>query len=103
MTSSRRVLKSLLAFTILALTSCSSAQAKVTLAKIFTDGAILQKGKPIHIFGSALPGEVVTVQLGSGVAGQQGGGKNGILEVTVPAMTWSGRVCLKGAGQGARL
>ncbi len=103
MTSSRRVLKSLLAFTILAIASCSSAQAKVTLAKIFTDGAILQKGKPIHVFGSALPGEVVTVQLGSGVAGQQVVGKNGRFDVTLPAMTESGPLELRVSGQNTLL
>ncbi len=38
--------------------------AALTLAPLFSDGAILQQGKPVPVWGQATPGERVTVQFG---------------------------------------
>ena len=46
---------------LLALSLASTAQAKVTLASLFADHAILQREKPVPVWGWADPGEKVTV------------------------------------------
>lgn len=55
--------KSLLPFLLFAL--CSSLlggeAAAIRLAELFSDNAILQRGKPIHVWGTAAPGEKVEV------------------------------------------
>src|SRR6187402_2430556 len=38
------------------------AKAQVQLANIFCDSMILQRGKPIHIWGTAAPGEKISIQ-----------------------------------------
>ena len=48
--------------TVLAL-SCLQANAAVQLAAIFSDNMVLQRDKPINVWGSAAPGESVSVQL----------------------------------------
>lgn len=40
----------------------SAAGAEVTLAPLFRDGAVLQSGQPVPVWGSAAPGEKVTVR-----------------------------------------
>lgn len=45
------------------LMSCSGAGAEVRLAKIFSDNMVLQRNKPIRVWGWADPGENVTVSL----------------------------------------
>jgi sialate O-acetylesterase len=48
--------------TCLILLSCGALlRADVTLAPLFTDHAVLQQGKPIPVWGTAQPGESVTV------------------------------------------
>lgn len=41
-----------------------SAQAAVRLPRLFSDGAVLQRGRPVNVWGWAEAGESVTVQLG---------------------------------------
>lgn len=57
-----RVALSLVA-TLLVTIATDSAQAKPILSRIFSDGAILQRGKPVAIFGTAAPQELVTVSI----------------------------------------
>lgn len=53
----RRILTVLLAFCLLPLT----LQAQITLPQLFQSGMVLQRGKPIPIWGKANPGEQVTI------------------------------------------
>lgn len=42
--------------------SCSAAWAEVKLASVFTDHMVLQRGKPVVVWGTATAGKAVTVQ-----------------------------------------
>lgn len=64
-------------------------QAKALLAKIFQDHAILQRDKPILVWGEAASGEVVTVSLGNSTMHAQADG-SGRWRVSLPAMTAGG-------------
>ena len=67
----------------------SAASSAPTLAPLFTDHAVLQRGRDIKVSGSAAPGEVVTVIL----AGKQStarADKNGQWTATLGAMQASG-------------
>ncbi len=44
------------------------AQANVVLAPIFQDGVVLQRGKPVPVWGTAAPGEAVRVRFGERTA-----------------------------------
>ena len=56
--------------------STAAAQTSPLLAPVFQDHAVLQRGKPLPLFGEAAPGETVTVRLAgrtaSAVAGPDG-------------------------------
>ena len=54
-------MKLLYTFALLAL--ATTAQSEVTLPKVFSSHMVLQREMPIHIWGSAAPGEQVTVDL----------------------------------------
>jgi len=41
----------------------TAAQADVTLPKLLSDGCVLQRGIPVRLYGTATPGESVTVRL----------------------------------------
>lgn len=84
----KRALLSILPALALLFICKSSAQAKVTLARIFSDGAVFQKDKPINVWGEALPGEVVTVDMAIGRA-QTVVDKSGKFLVTLPAMSFT--------------
>jgi sialate O-acetylesterase len=45
----------------IALCSATSALANITLPVVLSDGVVLQRGMPIHIWGKAAPGEAVQV------------------------------------------
>ncbi len=49
----------------LAFALITPACAEVTLASVFTDHAVLQRDKPLPVWGKADPGEMITVALGS--------------------------------------
>ncbi len=57
----RTVLPTILGLTVLL---SASLRADVRLAAIFSDHAVLQRDKPLPVWGSANPGEVVEVRLG---------------------------------------
>ncbi|SHG21242.1 sialate O-acetylesterase [Salegentibacter echinorum] len=44
---------------------CFSAQAQLSLADIFTDNMVLQRKEPIHVWGTAKPGEKIIVKFSS--------------------------------------
>lgn len=94
----RRSALLLLATALSFLLPLSKAEAKVTLAKIFSDGAIFQKDKPVTVFGTALAGEVVTVELGA-AKGQVVVGKEGRFVLTLPMIPQSGTYDMKVTGQ----
>jgi sialate O-acetylesterase len=60
-------------------------RASLTLHAIFDGDMVLQRGKPITIWGWATPGQKVAVQLGSDRAEAEATGEKGRWEVTFPA------------------
>jgi sialate O-acetylesterase len=67
------------------LTSLTPAQAELKLHAIFDSDMVLQRGKPIRIWGWAKPGDSVSVHLGTDKADAKAAGENGRWEVTFPA------------------
>jgi len=51
-------------FICIGLVSSSLASAKLTLAKVFADHAVIQADKPIAVWGKAAKGKTITVRLG---------------------------------------
>ena len=49
-------------FLCIALACVSVTEAKVSLPQLFQSGMVLQRGKPIPVWGTAQPGEKVTIQ-----------------------------------------
>ncbi len=75
---------------LLACLMVAPAQADVKLTGLFSDHMVLQQEKPIRVFGSATPGENVTVEL----AGQSASAKadaDGNFRVELPAMKADGK------------
>lgn len=74
---------------LVAVLSCYSVLAEVTLPKLISNGMVLQRQMPLRIWGYAQPGEQVTVTLGTSVqqatAHAQGG-----WEVVLPAQAAGG-------------
>lgn len=67
----------LLLLLFLGITSATApANAKITLPAIFTDGMVLQRDKPIRVWGKAEPGELIGVKIG-GNAGVANADKKG--------------------------
>lgn len=83
--------------TALTFANCSAAHAKATLSKIFSDGAILQRGKPVTVFGTANSGESVTISL-AGQSGTAVADKDGKFVVTLPPITGTGSYELRVLG-----
>lgn len=83
--------------TTLTFASCSAVHAKATLSKIFSDGAILQRGKPVTVFGTANVGESVTITL-AGQSGTAVADKDGKFVVTLPPNTGTGSYELRVLG-----
>jgi sialate O-acetylesterase len=54
-------MKRLLLFTSLLAAVAGSLQADVKLASVFTDNMVLQRGKPVAVWGTADAGEEVSV------------------------------------------
>ncbi len=52
-------------FKVVAIVLCSAASlfAEVSVPAVLSDGAVLQRGMPIHFFGKAAPGEAISVSL----------------------------------------
>lgn len=61
---------------------------------LFADHAVVQRGRPLPVFGQASPGEAVTVTLGDRTATAKAGA-NGAWRVDLPAMTAGGPYALE--------
>jgi sialate O-acetylesterase len=44
--------------------NCRPALAKVKLSPLFVDGGVIQRDKPVNVFGTGRPGEIVTCEIG---------------------------------------
>lgn len=75
----------LLRSTLLVIVTLGTLRAEVTLAPIFSDHAVLQRGKPIPIWGWADPGEKITVKFVGNTQRTQGG-SDGKWRVDLPAL-----------------
>jgi hypothetical protein len=73
------------ALCIFAATSVPVAASQLKLHAIFASNVVLQRDKPIVIWGWAEPGKKVSVQLGSDRAEAAAGEGKGRWEVTLPA------------------
>ena len=74
------------------------ASANVTLGPLFGDGCVLQQAAPIHVFGTAAPGEKVMVSL-AGKKAETTTSANGEWTATLPAMNAGGPYSLQVQGQ----
>src|SRR5215218_7127321 len=77
----------------------TAAQAAPTLHPLFSDHAVLQRGRPIAIWGTADPGERVAVSLG-GASRTTAADRDGGWRVELSAMEAGGPYRLEVAGQG---
>lgn len=64
-------------------------RGEIVLAPPFQDHAVLQRGKPVPIWGRANPGEPVRASIGSGAAVQTTAGRDGRWQVMLPALAAS--------------
>lgn len=89
-------MKRLLAFL---LSIPAAAAAEPVLHPLFSDHAVLQRGRPIPVWGSAEPGERVTVTFGEGRRTATAG-RDGTWRVEFPAMGAGGPLTLTASGRG---
>jgi sialate O-acetylesterase len=82
--------KSIITLASLSLLLFQPALADVTLPSVLSDGVILQRNKPIKIWGKADPGENVNVTLTKKVKASTAADDNGNWEVTLPAQKAGG-------------
>jgi len=90
----RRLLAFLLFF-------ASAAQAAPALNPLFSDHGVLQRGRPIAVWGTASPGEQVSVSLGS-ATGTATADRAGAWRVTLPAMAAGGPYVLTASSASGR-
>ncbi len=83
----------LLAVAVLAALGVPAARADVKLPAFFSDGMVLQQGMACPIWGTADPGEEVTVAINLGGTGSflQGAGRQGRPMENDPAAVWRRR------------
>ena len=84
---------------LLALLLPAAASAAPALNPIFSDHAVLQRGKPIAVWGTADPGERVAVALGPARASVRAG-RDGRWRVDLPKMAAGGPHRLSATGEG---
>jgi sialate O-acetylesterase len=90
------------ALALAALLAAGAAEAAPVLHPLFSDHAVLQRERPIPVWGKAEPGERVTVTLGAGRA-EAVAGADGVWRATLPAMGAGGPYRLEATGaSGAR-
>src|SRR5215213_4726100 len=77
----------------------ATAEAAPTLHPLFSDHAVLQRDRPIPVWGQAVPGERVTVTLGK-TSAMATAGKDGFWRVELPALAAGGPHRLEATGQG---
>ena len=73
------------------------AQSLTLMSGLFQDHAVLQRERPIEVWGNAASGETVTVSLDTASAGARADG-TGRWSVTLPAMSAGGPFVLKARG-----
>src|SRR6185437_8959347 len=83
----------------LALLAAGPAEAATLLHPMFADHAVLQRGQPIPVYGTAKPGADVTLQLGSATVSAHAD-KDGQWRTTLPAMPAGGPYVLHAASGG---
>ena len=76
-------------FAVLLLFTASAAEAEPALNPLFSDHAVLQRGRPIAVWGTAAPGEPVPVALGAARV-TLAADRNGAWRATLPAMAAGG-------------
>jgi sialate O-acetylesterase len=84
---------------LLALLMSSPAAAQTLLHPMFADHAVLQRDRPIRIYGQARPGTEIKIQLGNVSAAARAAG-SGEWSVTLPAMPAGGPYSLQVSGGG---
>ena len=82
-----------------ALLGAAPAQAATLLHPMFADHAVLQRGQPITVYGTAKPDANVTLQLGNATASAHAD-KDGQWRATLPAMSAGGPYVLHAASGG---
>jgi len=82
----------LTALIIVVFVGAAAHAAELTLARIFSDGAVLQREMAVPVWGSAAPGTKVTVSFG----GQK---KTSTVELAVTSYFSAELMCRSGAGQ----
>jgi sialate O-acetylesterase len=82
-----------------ALLGTAPAEAATLLHPMFADHAVLQRGQPIPVYGTAKPGADVTLQLGNATASAHAD-KDGQWRATLPAMSAGGPYVLHAASGG---
>jgi sialate O-acetylesterase len=81
-----RFMIAVLAITLIA----PAANAEVAVSKVFSDHMVIQQGMPIRVWGSADPGEAVTIEFGNTVWGTSAG-DDGTWRIDLPAMKADGK------------
>jgi sialate O-acetylesterase len=84
---------------ILAMLAAAPAEAATLLHPMFADHAVLQRGAPIPVYGTAQPGADVRVEMGGAKASAHADG-NGQWRATLPAMPAGGPYALRVASGG---
>ncbi|MGC1781137.1 MAG: CIA30 family protein [Acidobacteriaceae bacterium] len=75
--------------------SCGPALAAPTPAAIFGEHMVLQRGRPIPIWGTAKPGEIVTVSLNTGARASATADIQGRWKAVLPSMDAGGPFTMK--------
>ncbi|UII19201.1 sialate O-acetylesterase [Fulvivirga ligni] len=88
-----------LSLLILLLCVCVVAEAKIKLPKVLASHMVLQRDKPIKIWGWADKGDKITVEF-NGQKASTKSKKNGLWEVELSAMPFGGPYTLKVSGSG---
>ena len=79
----------------------SAAQAAPVLNPLFSDHGVLQRDHPIAVWGTASPGEQVSLSLGS-ATGAATADRSGAWHVTLPAMAAGGPYTLTASSASGR-
>ena len=83
------------------LLAASAVQAAPALNPLFSDHGVLQRGRPIPVWGTAAPGEQVEVSLGSATTSATADG-NGAWRASLPAMPAGGPYTLTASSASGR-
>ena len=90
----------LLGLTFLTAAVGSRAEAEVSLASVFTDGMVLQRDRPVPVWGQAEPGSKITVSIQDRTA-EAVADATGAFRAVLPPLEAGGPFTLKVEGDGA--